>query len=145
MHIKIKASNDMIKAIYANHGYFHAGDAGLDLFTPSKIVCPAKTTTKIDLGIKCEPSEVKAFYLWPRSSISKTPLRLANSIGLIDSSYRGSIIAVVDNISNVDYTVELGERLFQIVDPSCNGITMELVDELSETTRGEGGFGSTGK
>jgi dUTP pyrophosphatase len=145
MHIKIKSANEMIKAMYINHGHFHEGDAGLDLFTPSRIVCPAKATTKIDLGIKCEPVGVKAYYLWPRSSISKTPLRLANSIGLIDSSYRGSIIAVVDNNSDNDYVVELGERLFQIVDPSCNGITMELVDELSETTRGEGGFGSTGK
>ena len=90
----------------------------------------------------CNPC---GYYLMPRSSIVKTPLRLANSVGLIDSSYRGTIRAVVDNIKMTDYVVEKGSRLFQIVAHDGKPITHEFVNELSETQRGDGGFGSTGK
>ena len=81
----------------------------------------------------------------PRSSIAKTPLRLCNSIGLIDGGYRGEIMAVVDNVKSEDYTLEPNQRLFQIVAMNGSPIHFEIVDELSETTRGKGGFGSTGK
>jgi dUTP pyrophosphatase len=81
----------------------------------------------------------------PRSSIAKTPLRQCNSIGLIDAGYRGEIMAAVDNIKNEAYTVEKGQRLFQLVAMDGSPIHFEIVDELTETTRGEGGFGSTGK
>ena len=81
----------------------------------------------------------------PRSSIVKTPLRLCNSIGLIDAGYRGEIMAVVDNIKSELYTVEKGQRLFQLVAMDGSPINFQLVDELTETTRGEDGFGSTGK
>ncbi|KAF4742221.1 hypothetical protein FOZ63_026115, partial [Perkinsus olseni] len=84
-----------------------------------------------------------SWLLMARSSISKTPLRLSNSIGLIDQGYRGEIIAAVDNIKNEAYTVKGGDRLVQAVGFDGKGITMELVEELDETTRGEGGFGST--
>ena len=81
----------------------------------------------------------------PRSSIAKTPLRLCNSIGLIDAGYRGEIKAVVDNIKSELYIVEKGQRLFQLVAMDGSPINFQLVDELTETTRGEDGFGSTGK
>ena len=81
----------------------------------------------------------------PRSSISKTPLRLANSLGLIDAGYRGEIMAAVDNIKDFSYEVEIGQRLFQIVAMDGSAIHFELGDHLSETTRGTDGFGSTGK
>jgi dUTP pyrophosphatase len=64
---------------------------------------------------------------------------------LIDGGYRGEIMAAVDNIKTEDYTVEPGQRLFQLVAMDGASIHVELVDALSETTRGEGGFGSTGK
>ena len=67
----------------------------------------------------------------PRSSISKTPLRLANSIGLIDGGYRGEIMAMCDNIKTDSYTVEKGQRLFQIV-CDCSPITYDLIDQLSK-------------
>ena len=81
----------------------------------------------------------------PRSSISKTPLRLCNSIGLIDAGYRGEIIAAVDNIKEQSYKINVGERLFQLVAMNGSEINFELVSELTETDRGTGGFGSTGK
>ena len=80
----------------------------------------------------------------PRSSISKTPIRLCNSIGLIDAGYRGEIMAAVDNIKQEDYTINSGQRLFQIVAMDGSPLSFELVDELSSTSRGAGGFGSTG-
>ena len=80
----------------------------------------------------------------PRSSISKTPLRQCNSIGLIDAGYRGEIMAAVDNIKDKPFTLETGQRLFQLVAMDGSPIHFELVDELTETDRGEGGFGSTG-
>jgi dUTP pyrophosphatase len=80
-----------------------------------------------------------------RSSIGKTPIRLANAVGLIDVGYRGEIIAIVDNIKTEDYTVEPGQRLFQLVAMDGSPIHFELVEKLSDTTRGGGGFGSTGK
>ena len=80
----------------------------------------------------------------PRSSISKTPLRLCNSIGLIDAGYRGEIMAAVDNIKDEDYIIDYGQRLFQIVAMDGSPLSFELVDTLSQTDRGAGGFGSTG-
>ena len=81
----------------------------------------------------------------PRSSISKTPLRMSNSIGLIDGGYRGEIMACCDNIKGESYTAKEGERLFQLVSADCSDISYELKEELSESSRGSGGFGSTGK
>ena len=133
------------KATYAEHGHFHDGDAGLDLYALEEIAVQAGDTVAIHLGISCEPEDGRAYFLMPRSSISKTPLRMANSIGLIDGGYRGELIAMVDNIKTTAFTVEKGQRLFQIVACDCSPIHYELVEELSETTRGSGGFGSTGK
>ena len=76
---------------------------------------------------------------------SKTPLRLANSMGLIDKGYRGNIMGCFDNRSDEDYLIKKGDRLLQICSPSLDEISYELVDELDRTERGTGGFGSTGK
>ena len=91
------------------------------------------------------------YYLYPRSSTgTKTPLRLSNSVGIIDSGYRGNITAVFDNISGMPFTIEKYQRLVQICPPNLSFpfiVTLvENVGELSgETLRGSGGFGSTGK
>ena len=145
MNIKIKPFNAEVKGMYENHGHFHDGDAGLDLFVINEQTINAGESTRIHLLISCENTENKPYLIMPRSSIAKTPLRLSNSIGLIDGGYRGEIMAAVDNIKTEDYTVEPGQRLFQLVAMDGAPIHFELVDELSETTRGEGGFGSTGK
>ena len=145
MHLKIKPFNDSVKSLYENHGHFHDGDAGIDLFITKDQTIEASETTRIHLGIACETVENKPYLLMPRSSIAKTPLRQCNSIGLIDGGYRGEIMAAVDNIKTEAYTVEKGQRLFQLVAMDGSPIHFELVDELTETTRGEGGFGSTGK
>mgnify|MGYP001257429153 FL=1 len=144
MKLFIKPHNDVAWEFYKNHGHFHEGDAGLDLYVLENIHFEAGETKAIKLGISCEPEDGTAYYLFPRSSISKTPLRMANSIGLIDGGYRGEIMAVCDNIKTNEYTVEKGQRLFQLVATDSSAITYELVKSLEMTTRGTGGFGSTG-
>ena len=144
MKLYIKPHNDTALELYKNHGHFHEGDAGLDLYVIEDITFEPGETKAIKLGISCEPEDGKAYYLFPRSSISKTPLRMANSIGLIDGGYRGEIMAVCDNIKTENYSVKKGQRLFQLVATDSSPITYELVEILETTTRGTGGFGSTG-
>ncbi|MFC1543436.1 dUTP diphosphatase [Candidatus Neomarinimicrobiota bacterium] len=144
MKIYIKSLAESARKYYANHGHYHPGDAGLDLFVIEDQTFGPGETSAIHLGIQCEPADGRAYLLMPRSSISRTPLRMANSIGLIDGGYRGEIIAVCDNIKGTPYTVHPGDRLFQLVALDGSPIEYELRGELSVTSRGRGGFGSTG-
>ena len=144
MHIKIQPHTPSSRERYEQHGHYHAGDAGLDLFIMEDQIIKAGETAPLKLQISCETSSGQPYYLMPRSSISKTPLRMSNSIGLIDGGYRGEIIGMVDNIKTEDYQVSAGDRLFQLVAMDGSPITFELVESLSETSRGAGGFGSTG-
>ena len=135
-------------------------NSGFDLFTPHKYNITSNTT-KINLHVKVAAFKVFsdtrfrvdekfpiAYYLYPRSSISKTPLRLANSVGIIDSGYRGNIMAMVDLVHKDNYEVKQYTRLFQLTSPNLHPFKVEFVhtlDELGSTSRGEGGFGSTGR
>ena len=145
MHLKIKSLTQKAKDFYENHGHFHQGDAGLDLFIIDSLTIPPGETAIIKSNIACENTDEMPYLLMPRSSISKTPLRQCNTVGLIDAGYRGEIMAAVDNIKDIPYTVEPGQRLFQLVSIDGAPITFEIVSELSQTDRGDGGFGSTGK
>lgn len=148
MLLKILPSNNDVRNYYQNHSTFHEGDCGLDLFFVEETNIGPHETKLISLEIKCESlnsdgSQV-SYYLYPRSSISKTPLRMSNSVGIIDAGYRGNIMVSVDNISEETYVIQEGQRLFQICSPTLESIQTEVVEELSETSRGSGGFGSTG-
>ena len=126
----------------ANYG----SDSGFDLYVPADITIQPGETATIDHTIVCEPQFPGGYYLYPRSSISKTPLRLANSVGIIDNGFRGSIMAKVDNRGTEPFTVKCGERLFQLCHPSLLPLTVLLVDAVNTATeRGAGGFGSTTK
>ena len=127
----------------------------------------ANPVNKVDFKIKCSAQMYcdtgkiinTGFYMYPRSSLSKTKLRLANSVGIIDSGYRGNLIGMFDvvniddeernmNKNNADYFAKVNDRLVQICAPGLVPILVEIVeneDELgNETERGSGGFGSTG-
>lgn len=143
-------------------------DAGFDLFTPKEFIIPPSTSNKINLEVKCAMfhhyypplsstssntnpqiiSEPVSYYLYPRSSTgSKTALRLANSVGIIDSGYRGNIIAVFDNIGKVPEQVAVNSRLVQLCSPTLQPFMVNVVDtedELGTSARGANGFGSTG-
>ncbi len=145
MKLFIKILNDKARSYYEKHGHFHQGDAGLDLYVLEDIDFAPGETKLIKLGISCQPEDGVAYFLMPRSSISKTSLRMSNSVGLIDGGYRGEIMACCDNIKSDKYSVKKGERLFQLVAANCSEIRYEIKDALDSSSRGEGGFGSTGK
>ena len=127
-------------------------DAGFDLFTAAATVQESgvtKLSQQVVAGLyDVLAGKFTAYFMMPRSSISKTPLRMANSIGLIDAGYRGTLIGVVDNIGEDNYTVEANTRLFQIVAPNLDLFErVVIVEDIpgGPTVRGGGGFGSTGK
>ena len=128
-------------------------DAGFDLYVPSSYYVDSKSLVKLNTQVKTAmyyDSIPCGFYMYPRSSTgTKTPLRLANSVGVIDSGYRGNCIAVFDNNSYESYYINKGDRLVQI----CSGnltypiypVIVNTVEELGSTYRGCSGFGSTGR
>ena len=96
-------------------------------------------------SLGCAEYEDSHYWLFPRSSIYKSQLIMANSTGVIDASYRGELKAPVWSMSGTS-KVKKGDRLFQIVAPDMGWIrNIRIVDSMSETERGAGGFGSTGK
>jgi dUTP pyrophosphatase len=126
-------------------------DAGFDTFVAAAISGKAGATEKLDLAARAavyDPrlKQFRAFLLMPRSSISKTPMRMANSVGLIDAGYRGVLLGAVD--FKEDFTAGAGERYFQIVGADLlPWKAIHIVEEIpgGPTLRGEGGFGSTGR
>jgi dUTP pyrophosphatase len=157
MFLLVKAGNEDIEKMYnefyniTNRGIYdiRQGDAGFDIMCPCDILVPANARSfKIPLGIAIEDKEGSHMDMRPRSSMgSKTPLRLCNSVGTIDYSYRGELIACVDNVSYPpeDYQVTKGQRLVQITGWNNNRVKFKFTDSLGETERNIGGFGSTGK
>ena len=146
MKLYILPDNDSIKMLYSNRNNY-SGDSGFDLVCPEELIINPGQTIRINYKIKCEAiknNENVAYYLFPRSSISRTPLRMSNSVGVIDKGYRGHIMASIDNISDQQYTIREGDRLFQICHPLLEPIDFTIVNNLSDSNRGENGFGSTG-
>ena len=146
----IKQNDEELKNLYKNHGVNYMDDVGFDLYVPEDIVIPAKSTsTKIHLGIKCtgiRNNKKSSYCIFPRSSMGgKTPLRLSNSVGLVDPNYTGELIAIVDNNTDTDYHVKRLDRLVQLVGPTHEQPSVSLVEELEVTDRGEKGIGSSGR
>jgi dUTP pyrophosphatase len=143
MKVRIKKLNE--NAVIPS--YAKDGDAGMDLVATSII---SNTSTQITYGIGLALEIPKGFVglIFPRSSVRKTRLMLSNCVGVIDSGYRGELQATFnkinnDSVSENDYKV--GDRIAQIMIIPHPDIQFEEADELSDTERGEGGFGSTGK
>ena len=122
--------------------YAKESDAGMDL-----VITDIKGETEWDIsygfGISMEIPDGFMGLVFPRSSIRKTDLILTNSIGVIDSGYRGEIQATFKRTGLNKY--EIGDRGAQIIIVPHPPIEFQEVDELTNTERGEGGFGSTGK
>jgi hypothetical protein len=134
--------------LYADSGFDLASPINLSrdglLFMDFKVKgAMYKSDTPIDLNhIDIEKYTPSAYYLYPRSSISKSSFRLANSVGIMDRGYRGNIGAYFDCKNG---TVEIGQRLVQICSPTLDPFHVVLSDSLTFTERGANGFGSTGK
>lgn len=135
--------------------YSQDGDAGLDLTAVSHIFDLNNNCVIYGTGLAVEIPEGYVGYVFPRSSISKKTLALTNSVGVIDSNYRGEIMlkfkhsAIVNHYDNevygqYCYEYDIGDRIGQLIIMPIPSIELEEVDELSDTNRGNGGFGSTG-
>lgn len=124
--------------------YAHASDAGADIMAAETITIPAGETKIVKTGLKVAVPIGYMLNIYPRSGISlKTPLRVANSVGVIDSLYRGEIGVIMTNIGTSDYTIEAGTKIAQAIIMPAPMIQWEEVEQLDSTERGEGGFGST--
>jgi dUTP pyrophosphatase len=124
--------------------YAKAGDAGMDLVAVSEKWNEQNTMVTYDTGLSIEIPEGYVGLLFPRSSVSKTTLNLANSVGVIDSGYRGSLMLKFRYLEEGD-VYEVGDRVAQLVIMKLPFVEIIEVSELSSSERGEGGFGSTGK
>ena len=128
--------------------YAKAGDAGLDMVATKHSINPDHNFIQYHTGIAVEIPEGHVGLLFPRSSISKTDLRLANGVGVIDSGYRGEIVFRY-TFKKDTYFAGMkryvdGDRVGQLIIIPIPQIELEEVSELTDTDRGAGGFGSTG-
>lgn len=177
LRVFVDSDDDRLRDMYRNAAIAHNNklltnmphiDAGFDLFAPETIDFfgpgwPQKSpVNKLDFKICCAArmhadtgkNYNTGYYMHPRSSLSKTQLRLANSTGIVDAGYRGHLIGMFDVVnsppnSQSSYSGMKYDRYLQICAPGLVPIMVEIVDSLgdlgSETERGAGGFGSTGR
>jgi dUTP pyrophosphatase len=154
MKVKIKKLNPLAQI----PTYAKDGDAGMDVIATS-IISDTPTQITYGLGIALEIPKGFVGVVFPRSSIRKTGLQLSNSVGVIDSGYRGELQATFNKLFGGEGMYDemkvremqpneyykIGDRVAQIMVIPHPDIQFEAVNELSDTERGEGGFGSTGK
>ena len=125
-------------------------DSGFDLFCPEDVEIPAGEIKLIDMKVKCavfKNENPSPYYMYSRSSTPiKYGLILGNSVGIIDCGYRGNLMASFYNTKEQDVKISAGTRLVQICMPDLSyDFNVDIVSSLSNTERGEGGFGSTGE
>lgn len=126
--------------------YAHDGDAGLDLFAADTLSLEPFQRALIPCGIAIAIPEGYAGFIQPRSGLAlQRGLSFVNTPGLIDCRYRGEIKVIAINLDpDRALTVERGEKIAQLVVQRIAHVSLDEVDDLDETVRGEGGFGSTG-
>ena len=159
LKIAVNPNNQELIDIYTNASKTHNDsmfsdkfpNSGFDLFVPETTTLLGNLKVNmISMDVKCEMLDSNerpcGFYMYPRSSISKTPIILANSVGIIDSGYRGNLIGAFKTLDSQPYTIDKYTRLLQITNANLSPIFVKMVSEseLSNTERGTGGFGSTG-
>lgn len=142
MEIKVKKLNN--NATLPTRGSEYA--AGYDLYAVEGTTIKAHETVKVGTGLSFELPDETFAAIFARSGLAtKQGLRPANCVGVCDSDYRGEYIVALHNDTNEDKTIEAGERIAQMVLMPYVKMEFTEVEELSDTERGEGGFGSTGK
>ena len=128
--------------------YKTKGASGMDLmaFVKEKIVIKPQTSSLIPTGLSVAFSEDYEIQIRPRSGLAaKNNISVLNTPGTIDSDYRGELKIIIFNHSNYDFVVNNNDRIAQMVLTPIAKMELEEANELPETLRGEGGFGSTGK
>ena len=143
-NINVKKLNDLAKLPTRGSEYA----AGYDLYaaTSHNIEIQPHTTVKIGTGLSFELPQGTFAAIFPRSGIAtKRGLRPANCVGVCDSDYRGEYIVALHNDTNEMQSIEPGERIAQMILLPYIEISFNEVEELSNTIRGDGGFGSSGR
>jgi dUTP pyrophosphatase len=122
-------------------------NAGFDVYVPTKLLFEPGEKKLVNMGVRAvlvDGDAFKHYWMLPRSSISKTGLMMLNSVGVIDKTYRGELMGAVWSYNDT-VQIQKGTRLFQVLAPDMGWIKeVRIVESLSNTVRGEGGFGSTG-
>ena len=141
--VNIKKLNE--KAIVPTYGSAFAAGADLYALLDAPVTIAPAETVLIHTGLSMEIPEGYAGLIYARSGLaSKRGLAPANKVGVVDADYRGEIMVALHNHSDKLQTVEHGERIAQLVIAPFLSVSYEETDELSDTVRGTGGFGSTG-
>lgn len=120
----------------------HPTDSGADLFALERTVLPARAITKVHTGIAVELPENTSGIIWGKSSVESKGIKAM--AGLVDAPYRGELIVCMYNLNEQDFVFEAGQKIAQLVVLPTLYPAFEEVSELTDTTRGDGGFGSTG-
>lgn len=144
MKVRIKKLND--NAVMPTKA--HATDAGFDLYCTSKEIDWTKRQIVCHTGLAFEIPEGYVGLIFPRSSVSNKPLMMANSVGVVDSCYRGEVTAkfnITDTRQSAFAHYQEGDRIAQMIIIPYPEIEFEETDSLSESDRGTGGYGSTGR
>ena len=143
MNVKIKKLNE--NATIPTYGTEFSAGADLYALCESDVSIQPHETVLIHTGISVEVPEGYAGLIYARSGLaSKKGLAPANKVGVVDSDYRGEVMVALHNHGNVTQTITNGERIAQFVITPFLKAEFVLADELTDTVRGEGGFGSTG-
>ena len=120
----------------------HPTDSGADLFALERTVLPARAITKVHTGIAVELPENTSGIIWGKSSVESKGIKAM--AGLVDAPYRGELIVCMYNLNEQDFVFEAGQKVAQLVVLPTLYPAFEEVSELTDTSRGEGGFVSTG-
>jgi dUTP pyrophosphatase len=139
MKLKIKKLNENAKPFK----YAHEGDAGLDVYSSDKKTIKAGEREVINTGIAIALEEGYVALVWDKSGLA-AKRGIKTMAGVIDSGYRGEIKIVMLNTSKEDFEIDEGDKIAQILIQKIEQAEIEEVQDLNDTTRGEGGFGSTG-
>ena len=143
MKVRIKKLNE--NAILPTYGTEFSAGADLYNLPGNDVVVPAHSTVMIHTGLSVEIPEGYCGLIFARSGLaSKRGLAPANKVGVVDSDYRGEWMVAIHNHTDSDAKIEGGERVAQMVIVPYIQADFEISDELSDTARGAGGFGSTG-
>ena len=149
MNLKIKALSPKIGTEIPAPFYASAGAAAMDLHAciDQAVTIPAGGRAVIPTGIAIAlPGPSYVALVFARSGLGiKHGIAPANCVGVIDSDYRGEIMVGLQNSGDADYTIQPADRIAQLMLTPVIQATVEMVDELDDTQRGAGGFGSTGK
>lgn len=125
--------------------YAHEGDAGVDLYSTEDYTLKPNERVLVSTGIKIAVPEGYEAQVRPKSGLAlKSGIGVANTPGTVDAGYRGEVGVIAINLGNEDYKIEKGKKIAQMVFNKIEAAEFEEVEDLDETKRGEGGFGSTG-